>query len=98
MDGKKSKFVADSFYGDTHYFAVNRDKFSAEEAIQMCRDQTGYNPDKPFKAQVWFGCGVDDEGETHNGCWWLDVSGKGKLPRKCPVWAMEVGYEEVSDE
>ncbi len=96
MDGKKSKFTSGSFYGDTQYFAVNRDKFTKEEAIQMCRNETGYDPYEPFKAEVWFGCGVDEDGQARAGCWWLDVSGTGKRPRRCPVWAMEVGYEEVS--
>lgn len=91
MDGTKSKFDFDVFYDEwenIHYFAVNRDRYTREEAITLYTDEMGgeyFNGIK--KAAVRWGVAGKIDGEPRVG-WCLEMDKDGTEPRYCPVWVI----------
>lgn len=89
MDGKKSKFEYNSFWGGISYayFCVNKDKYTLEKAKELFEIENG-KPAKEIKeGSVRFGAGITEDGERFVG-WWLDEFSKGTEKRRCPVWIM----------
>lgn len=85
MDGKKSKFDYLSFTDG--FFAVNKDKYTKEEAVQLFLEETCGIVHEIITGTVYFGFGVDEDGEKHN-CWWLDIDYTGSSARRFPVWVI----------
>lgn len=85
MDGKKSKFDYLSFTDG--FFAVNKDKYTKEEAVQLFLEETVGIVHEITTGVVYFGFGVGEDGEKHTG-WWLDIDYIGSSARRCPVWVI----------
>lgn len=85
MNGNKSKFNYSSFTDG--YFAVNKDKYTQDQAIAIFQEETGENPKEILTGTVLFGMGIDDNGDKHN-TWWLNIYYKQNTKRRCPVWVM----------
>lgn len=85
MDGKKSKFDYLSFTDG--FFAVNKDKYTKEEAVQLFLEENRGIIHEIITGTVYFGFGVDEDGEKNNG-WWLDIDYTGSSARRCPVWVI----------
>ena len=89
MDGKKSKFEYNVFYGyGVEYFVVNRDKYTIEEAKELFVQEMEYEPKKIEEAAVRYGAGMNEDMEPCVG-WWLESEADGSEPRRCPVWVMK---------
>lgn len=85
MDGRKSKFNYELF--SNGYFAINKNKYTKNQAISIFQEETGENPQEFLTGTVFFGIGIDDDGEKHN-TWWLDTYYKQNTKRRCLVWVM----------
>lgn len=88
---KLSKFEYDIFYsGSDRHFAVNRQKYTEEEARAIFEQQTECKEEffEILEGAVTHRAGVDFDGERHVG-WWLDFCHDGTEPRYCPVWAFQ---------
>jgi len=86
-----SKFEYASFYGGWEDFAVNAEKYTKQEAIEVFEREC--EPDKVGKEigqyevlemYVKWRAGINDDGEPCAG-WWLESYKRKK--GSCPVWA-----------
>jgi hypothetical protein len=79
-----SKFEYDSFYGGYDGFAVNSQKYTSEQAIEIFKkeneDVSVYEISQAF---VRHRAGINEDGEPCVG-WWLEYE---RHDRSCPVWA-----------
>lgn len=91
MDGTKSKFDYEHFYGYPDYcnkcFVINRAKYSIEQARAIFESEYEKPPIVIKEATVRFGAGIDEDGERQVG-WWVDWDANDRAPRRCPVWVM----------
>ena len=81
-----SKFEYCSFYGGYDSFAVNAEKYTKEQAIEIAKEEIG-RVEKPFFLAVGKGfvrhrAGLNEDGEPCVG-WWLEYE---KHKRSCPCW------------
>ena len=88
-----SKFEYGSFVGGDYDFAVNSEKYSEAEAVQIFEEETlnkaGFEKGMygVHFAYVRWGFGVDDKGDRQVG-WWLEET---KRPKgSCKVYAFSV--------
>lgn len=83
-----SKFEHCSFRDGYDDYAVSKEKFSLERAIEIYKHETGAG-DVPMtsvavtSAFVRHRAGINEDGEPSVG-WWLEYRNHG---RNCPVWA-----------
>lgn len=86
-----SKFDFDIFVGGFDCFAVSRQKYTKEEAIELFKNELNLQ-NKNFtiaitdNAWVRHRAGRNEDNERCV-CWWLEYADYG---RNCPVWAMHV--------
>lgn len=95
MDGKKSKFDYCSFYGGYDDFAVNKAKYSLEEALDLYKQENYLETGMKVSvstAYVRHRAGINEDGEPCVG-WWLEYE---EHPRSCPVWAMHCTFEDAT--
>lgn len=87
---RESKFDFEYFYGDDgRYLAVNARKYSLEEATEIFKEEMQSKEAPPIKSgTVFYGFGVDDDGE-HQNAWWLDLT-VSHAKRHCPVYVFEL--------
>ena len=84
-----SKFDCGCFYGENRWFAVSKQRFTKEEALEMFkRELDGADVYEIHDAAVQWRAGVNEDGERVVG-WWLQLDCDGTEPRCCPVWAIE---------
>jgi hypothetical protein len=82
-----SKFDYDNFYGDGYdSFAVSKEKYSKEEAIEIAKVEME-SVNKPYFIAVGDGfarhrAGVNEDNEPCVG-WWLEYT---EHKRSCPCW------------
>lgn len=83
-----SKFEFDCFYGGYDSFAVNKEKYTMEQAIEIAkREMMGGSIVQPFFLAIGEGfvrhrAGRDEDGERCVG-WWLEYE---QHKRSCPCW------------
>jgi hypothetical protein len=80
-----SKFDYEMFYGGFDDFAVNKEKHTKEQAIELYKKEMVL-PKKYIaigSAFIRHRAGINDDGEPCVG-WWLEYE---KHKRSCPVWA-----------
>ena len=92
-----SKFEFESFVGGYDRFAVSKQKFTKEEAIECARYQNDWNSGKGYiaigDAFVRHRAGRDEEGEPRV-CWWLEYE---EHRRSCPVWCFHITKDPAND-
>lgn len=81
-----SKFDYASFYGGYDTFAVSKEKFSKEEAIEIAKHELE-SIHKPYYIAVGNGyvrhrAGINEDNEPCVG-WWLEYT---EYKRSCPAW------------
>ena len=88
-----SKFDYDSFIGGYDIFAVSKEKYTKEQAIEIAKVELEYELKKnPY---LWIGDGYVRHragvNEDHEPCvgWWLEYT---KYKRSCPCWVFHVSY------
>jgi hypothetical protein len=86
-----SKFECESFYGGYDDFAVSKEKFTKEEAINLYKEQKEHRKGKGVliavcDAYVRHRAGINEDGEPCVG-WWLEYK---EHKRSCPVWAFHI--------
>lgn len=90
MDGKKSKFDYEIFYGDCErVLCINADKYTMEEAHEIAikedfTEENGYKLD--FGNYVRHRAGTDDDGRKIVG-WWMEDYGSRDRRGFVPVYA-----------
>jgi len=82
-----SIFESSSFCGGYDEFAVSKQKYTKEQAIEIAKEEIGCFK-KPYYMAVGNGfvrhrAGVNEDGEPRV-CWWLEYE---ERKRSCPVWA-----------
>lgn len=87
---RESKFNFEVFHGDDGcYFAVNAEKYSLDEAVEIFKEEMQCKEAPPIKpGTVFYGIGVNEYGERQNG-WWLDVY-ESKRRNHTPVYVFEM--------
>ncbi len=88
----QSKFDYDIFCGGYDFFAVSKQRYSREEAIEIAKRELQYAQDEEWELAIGDGfvchrAGVNEDGEPQVG-WWLEYSDRG---RSCPVWMFHRG-------
>lgn len=100
-----SKFEYLSFYGGYDDFAVSKEKYTKEQAIEFYKLEKSYLKGKGCliavcDAFVRHRAGINEDGEPQVG-WWLEYK---EHKRSCPVWAFHIekpntglfkGYEYI---
>jgi len=93
-----SKFEYESFYGGYDDFAVNKEKFTKEQAVEIYKLEQAHNKGRGLSiaicdAFVRHRAGVNGDNEPCVG-WWLEYK---EHKRSCPVWAFHIKgrYEET---
>jgi hypothetical protein len=86
-----SKFEYGSFYGGYDNFAVSKQKFTKEEAIEIAKKELCYGNPKHTYLAVGTGfvrhrAGINEDGEPCVG-WWLEYS---EHKRSCPCWVFHL--------
>lgn len=84
-----SKFDYESFYGGYDNFAVSKEKYTKEQAIEIAKVELE-RIDKPYylavcDAYARHRAGVNEDKQRCVG-WWLEYE---KYKRSCPVWAFK---------
>lgn len=99
-----SKFDYSSFYGGLDEFAVSKEKYTKEEAINLARFELSISTETLCVGIAWvrYRFGVDEDGEKRS-CWWLEYE---KHKRSCEVWVFHIkrkleskfdtDYEEIN--
>lgn len=85
-----SKFDYSIFYGGYDELAMNKEKYTKEQAIEIAKVELERNK-KPYYIAVGNGyarhrAGVNEDGEPRVG-WWLEYS---EHKRSCPCWVFHV--------
>lgn len=85
--GSKSKFDYGCFEDGYDFFAVNKGRYTLQEALDIYKQEMSPEPGEhiavtgdAFVRHRW----GNIDGETHVG-WWIEYE---EHPRSCPVWAM----------
>jgi len=84
-----SRFESCAFSGGYDDFAVNTEKYSKQEAIEIFEKETGNTvgelPGRFNISTAWVRhrAGINEDGEPCVG-WWLEYE---QHKRSCPVWA-----------
>jgi len=93
MKAKDSKFDFGSFGNNGyHDFAVNKGKYTKEEAIKIYEEERYYkHPYIVEEAHIKWRAGVNEDNEPCVG-WWFDYSPKEK--RSVEVWAFRTEFKE----
>ena len=88
-----SKFDYESFIGGYDTFAVSKEKYTKEQAIEIAKVELEYELKKnPY---LWIGDGYVRHragvNEDHEPCvgWWLEYT---EHKRSCPCWVFHVSY------
>lgn len=81
---KRSKFTYEPFTGD-YPIVVSKQRYTEKEAISIAKYELGVENVEKDDRYVYYGFGVNEDGEKYNGWWLTDVKGK----RSCPVWAFK---------
>lgn len=70
-----SKFDYGCFYGDGDLLGFNASKYSKEEALKIGAEEYGCNINELAveEAYIYYGFGVDEEGEKRTAYWVCDV-------------------------
>lgn len=89
-----SKFDYARFYGSYDELAVNKEKYTKEQAIEIAKVELERNK-KPYYIAVGDGyvrhrAGVNEDCEPCVG-WWLEYS---EHKRSCPCWVCHVGADK----
>lgn len=84
-----SKFDYDSFYGGDDTFAISKEKYTKEQAIEIAKDEL--YPGQTCYLAVGSGsvrhrAGRNDDGEPCVG-WWLEYT---EYKRSCPCWVFHI--------
>lgn len=66
-----SKFEYDSFYGDYSCIGFNANKYTKEKSLEVGAEEYGCNVNDLCieEAYIYYGFGIDDEGEKQRGYW-----------------------------
>lgn len=92
-----SKFEFENFVGGYDSFAVSKQKFTKEEAIECARYQKDWNSGKGYiavgSAFVRHRAGRNEDGEPCVG-WWLEYE---EHKRSCPVWCFHRINDPTND-
>lgn len=97
MDGRKSKFDYADFCGDGVWFAVNKDKYTKEEAIELFKYEIeGTIGDKKGEYMLINGfakwrAGITEDNEPIVG-WWLEWKERNR--GSCPVYCFERRWKD----
>jgi hypothetical protein len=86
-----SKFEKAVFYGGYDDYAVSKEKFTMEQAIDLFKIEAEQAKGKGKRiavgnAFVRHRAGINEDGERQVG-WWLEYMDHG---RSCPVWAFHL--------
>jgi hypothetical protein len=86
-----SKFDYESFYGGYDDFAVNKEKYNKEQAVDLYKEIKDIHKGKGMliaicEAFVRHRAGGNEDGEHCVG-WWLEYK---QHERSCPVWAFHI--------
>ena len=70
-----SNFDYDCFYGDYNCLGFNANKYSKEEALKVGAEEYGCEVSELSieDAYIYYGFGVDEEGERQRGYWICDT-------------------------
>lgn len=87
-----SKFEYGAFYGGYDIFAVSKEKYTKEQAIDLAKEEYTYVT-KPFFLAIGDGyvrhrAGRNEDGEPCVG-WWLEYK---EHKRSCPCWVFHKAY------
>lgn len=85
-----SKFDYDLFICDEIYLAVNKERYTEQQAVEIAKRELHVENVKMLDGYVYYGFGIIDDEEKYNG-WWLTFE---KPKRGCSVWAF-FAVEEV---
>lgn len=89
-----SKFDYEIFYGGYDSFAVNKEKYTKEQAIEIAKIELK-RLEKTYYIAVGDGyvrhrAGINEDGEPCVG-WWLEYS---ERKRSCPCWVFHVSIDK----
>jgi len=90
----KSKFEYSEFCGGYDDFAVSKERYTKEGAVQEYIHQTGFHDDDGHmiaigNAFVRHRAGIDEDGDRYVG-WWLEYE---EHNRSVPVWTFHVAFD-----
>lgn len=88
-----SKFEYDTFYGGYDIFAVSKEKYTKEEAIELAKVELEHD-EKPYylavgSAFVRHRAGVNEDHEPCVG-WWLEYK---EHKRSCSCWVFHIACD-----
>lgn len=86
----KSKFHYGRIFNGKRYFVVSKQRFKKEEAIRLCKDETGrWEVPEPINGAVRWTIGFNAAG-YRTSAWKLFFDKTGEENGYCPVWAFEI--------
>lgn len=89
-----SKFEHGVFYGGFDEYAISKEKFTKEQAIERCKVEFGGRNGTLAIGSAWVRhrAGRNEDSEPCVG-WWIEYE---QHPRSCPVWVFHFGRSGVS--
>jgi hypothetical protein len=98
-----SKFDYDKFTGGYDVFAVSKEKYTKEQAIEIAKEELRLLNEKEFDLRIGSSyvrhrAGINEDGEPCVG-WWIEYR---ECKRSCPAWvfhrnkqSLDAGYETI---